>query len=460
MNRILVLSPLASQISYFKFAVSGFRSQVSAFILLGLLAIPARAQDHPILTPETVMAQTLAHSLDLQSADQELWAASARRSQARAQALPTLDARLLARHYEGLANTPIGPEFTLPVIEDRYSASVGLTQPLYTGGRITSRQQSAAQHEAAVRVSRQGVAADVALQALTAYWNWSKAFHSVASLRAALARVEAHTADMRSLFKAGMATDYETLATEVLLDQTRLRLEDAQRRVDLARARIAFLTGRMPDASALPLPPVIPADEPVAAEAAALRSAATNRAELAAARMEAWAAESLVRASRADFWPQVFLTARYEEARPNLQDFPPVDEWSEEAFVGGVLSWDFWDWGLTRGRTAEAAARAAQADLRCGQIEERITLQVREARINLLDARERLRVAERVTQSAQRNLDAATDQWKNGLARHSDVLDAQAQLTDAQYQRIAAQADVLLARAALDHAQGLLGPKG
>jgi outer membrane protein len=460
MNRILVFAPRASQVSHFKLPVSDFRSPVSALILLGLLAVPACAQDQPTLAPETVMAQTLAHSLDLQAADQELRAASARRSQARAQALPALDARLFARHYEGLANAPIGPEFTLPVIEDRYSASVGLTQPLYTGGRITSRQRSAAQHESAVRASRQGVAADLALQALTAYWNWSKAFHSVVALRAALARVEAHTADMHSLFQAGMATDNEALATEVLLDQTRLRLEDAQRRVELARARIAFLTGQMPDAAALPLPPVTPAEEPVAAEAAAREVAATNRTELAAARMEALAAEALVHTSRADFWPQVFLTARYEEARPNLQDFPPVDEWSEEAFVGGVLSWDFWDWGLTRGRTAEAAAHAAQADLRRGQVEEQITLQVREARINLLDARERLKVAERVAQSAQRNLTAATDQWQNGLARHSDVLDAQAQLTDAQYLRVAAQADVLLARAALDHAQGLLGPKG
>ncbi len=53
-------------------------------------------------------------------------------------------------------------------------------------------------------------------------------------------------------------------------------------------------------------------------------------------------------------------------------------------------------------------------------------------------------------------MEAATDLWQNGLARHSDVLDALARLTDAQYQLNAAQADIVLAQAQLNHATGKL----
>ena len=71
-----------------------------------------------------------------------------------------------------------------------------------------------------------------------------------------------------------------------------------------------------------------------------------------------------------------------------------------------------------------------------------------------------MEVAERAGGSAARNLQSATDLWQNGLARHSDVLDADAQLTDAQYEKVAACADVARAEAAYRHAVGILSGKG
>jgi outer membrane protein TolC len=70
----------------------------------------------------------------------------------------------------------------------------------------------------------------------------------------------------------------------------------------------------------------------------------------------------------------------------------------------------------------------------------------------------RARVAARAAQSAQRSVTTATDLWNNGLAAHADVLDAHSQLTDAQFECIAAAADAALATAALEHAVGALAP--
>ena len=409
-----------------------------------------------IISPADIVDRALAHSLQLQAADQEVNAASARKAQAHGQALPSLDVKAQAVHYEGLESAVLGPELVIPDIQDRYSASLGLTQPLFTGGRITQQRRGAAFQEDSLRAQRQRMGADLVLQALAACWNWSKAVYSTEALQSAVTRMEAHADDMRSLQKAGLATDNETLATDVLLDQTRLRLEEGRRRVDLARARIALLTGSELVESAAPQRPVIPGDVSVPAEGPALQAAFTNRPDLMAGRLEIRAAEALVRAARAESYPQVLLTGRYEQARPNVLDFPPSDEWKDDAYIGVLLAWNVWDWGIARAKTAEAAARAAQAKLRLGQTEEEITLEVREARINLQDGLDRVTTAKRVEQSAHRNLEAATAQSKSGLARHSEVLDAQAQLTDAQYQRIVAEADVLLSRAALLHAEGLL----
>jgi outer membrane protein len=167
-------------------------------------------------------------------------------------------------------------------------------------------------------------------------------------------------------------------------------------------------------------------------------------------------ADAEVRRARAAFFPQASAVARYEQLRPNNLFFPPEDEWNADAFAGVAIQWNLLDWGLARSRTAEVEARREQARLRAGQADERIVLQVREARIGLQNATDRLALARRAEESAGHNLKVATDLWQSGLARHSDVLDAHARLTDAQYDAVAAAADVVLAQAAMKHATGRL----
>jgi len=421
-----------------------------------LLAIQTTAGGQGVIAPQQVVSDALAHSQYLKVLDREVDAAGARKDQAKAQGLPLLAAGAQATHYTGLGDSSFGPFLVIPFIEDRYGAAVSVTQPLYTGGRITHQEQVADLQKAAAKHDLRGAEADLILQALNAYWSWSKAFYSVESLRAAVARVEAHDRDVQNLHQAGLATDNDALATDVLLDQTRLRLEEAQRRVEVAEARISFLTGQPLPTGSTPLQAQGASNPDMPPEATLVDAALANRAERAARVMEAKAAASQVEATRADYCPQVSLIARYEQARPNLLDIPPQDKWQDDAFIGVTLSWSLFDWGLRRAKVAEASARSAQAHLRAEQVQEQISLEVREARINRQDACERVTVADRVEQSAQRNLAAATDLWQNGLARHSDVLDAHQQLTAAQYEALAARADLELAEAALDHAIGRL----
>jgi outer membrane protein len=430
------------------------RRWISLAVALGVQAVTF---GETILTPEQVVEGTLDHSPQLRILDREVEAATARTQQADAQGLPTLAGTGHAWHYEGIGSSAFGP-FAIPFVENQYTAGVSLNQPLYTGGRITRQKEMAGYQQEATRHNRQGAEADLVLQALTAYWNWSKAFHAVESLNAAVARMESHSQDMKNLRGAGLATENDALATDVSLDQTRLRLEESQRNIDVMVARIAFLTGERPAADAVPAKIAPPADQPIPEETELLGSAQAHRQERAARVLEARAAKAQVEATKADYAPQVSAMVRYEQARPNLLEIPPQDRWKDDTLFGVTLTWMLFDWGARRARVAEASARSAQARLQVEQVVEQISLEVREARINLQDARQRLTVARRAQQSAEQNLTAATHLWKNGLARHSDVLDAHNQLTSAQYETIVASADLELAGASLDHATGRLVP--
>lgn len=427
-----------------------------AFVLLAQALARAEDSNLVVITPARIVRQAAAHSPVLDQAREGRRVASAERRQAEAAGRPVIDARLQALRFYGLENESLGPGLTLPVIEDQYAASVGITQPLLTGGRVGSRKAATRLSEAAAGETVSATQSDVILQAFLAYWHWSKSQKLASSLQTAVARARVHLKDAIGFRQTGMATDNDVLSSEVLLDQTVLKLDEARRQVDLALARIAQLTGEELPAGCRPeeapdtaADAVIPLDE-------ALGLARTNRPEIAAARYAAEAARSAIRGAGAESRPQVALAARYEEGRPNLRDFPPSEEWKDNAYIGATLSWTLMDSGGARGRIAEAEARARQSAARLRQIDEQVVAQVREARINLLSARSRSQTAARAEASAAKNLAAATDLWKNGLTRHADLLDAETALTEAQYQRIAALADLAASRAMLDHATGRL----
>ena len=426
-----------------------------AVVFMGLSSL-VKAQESKRVGADQILADALAHSLSVKAAEQERFATDARRVQADAKGLPSLDVDMRAGRFNGLEDSSLGPTLTLPAIEGRYAAGIVLTQPLFTGGQITHQKQSATFQQQAAAARVQSTTADVALQTLQTYWAWSKSFHVLASLQSALARIDAHAVDMRNLEQSGLATVNDRLATEVLRDQTSLKLQEASRATALARARIAFLTGfELPDA-AVPDNPAVAESVAVPEEHALLVDAVTNRAECVVRRKEFESADEGVGATRAGYVPKLYLTAHYEQMRPNSYFFPPEDRWNDDAFAGVVMTWNIFDSGLTRAAVKEAEAKRQTASLMLAQTEELITLQVKESRINLQNALDRCGVAVHAENSAAQNLKTVTDQWQNGLSRHSEVLDAHARLTQAQYDVIAARADAALARSALDHAVGRL----
>jgi len=418
--------------------------------LLHCLCISAAAAE---VSVAVIISNTLARSRTLLAARYEVDIARAVAGQAGAAALPSVDLRGSAARYSGLTDSSLGA-LTLPAIEDRYSISAGVSQPLFTGGKIMKLRRAARLSGDAAESRLEETESDVVLQAVAAYWNWSKAVHSTAALGTAVARMEAHSADTRNLLAAGMATENDSLAADVLLEQTRLRLQESIDAARTAKVRLRFITGMELAGDDTPVKPAKLAGQQLLEAETMIAQALGNRAAPQAAKLEADAATARAAAARADFYPQVQLGARYEQSQPNPLFFPPAEEVNDDYFAGVTATWSLIDWGMTRNKAREAAARQQQAALRYQDAVERVRLDVEEARIAMENAVEREKVADRAEQSATRNLQLVENMWTNGLARHSEVLDAQSRMTDAQYQLVSARADGCLADAALRHAVG------
>lgn len=402
---------------------------------------------------ERIIGDVLEHSYQLKIAGEQVAAAEAVKKQADAALFPSLDLDGRAAHYEGLKENNF-PNFVIPAIPDRYGGGVTLSQPLYTGGKISGRKQMTDEQRLSARSSFMARRADAVYQAQVAYWSWSKAFYAAESFQAAVAWMESHDRDISNLHTAGLATENDRLSTSVRLDQTRLRLEEALRYTRLCRAVVERLTGKTLSEAAAPSRPVCDEPGPVAGEQELIQGALDNRPDVQSQKSAFNAARKNIQIQSADYFPQFNANLRGEVGRPNQLNIPPQDQWQFDALIGVSASWNILDWGLTQGKVSEARAQANQAGHQLSQLNEQVIFEVRQALINLENALTRARVARRAEESARLDLKAATDLWQNGLARHSDVLDAQARLTDAGFDLVNAGADVALGRAELDHAYG------
>ena len=423
-----------------------------AFSLAGTFAACAGLAEE--VSPDMVVEEALRHSNYTKMAGEDVAAAEAVKKQADAAVYPSLDLDATAAHYEGLKENSF-PNFIIPAIPERYGGGITLSQPLYTGGRISGRRSVADEHRQASRSSLAASRADVIYQALTAYWSWSKAFYAAESYRAAVSWMEAHDRDMRNQRVAGLVTENDQLSTAVRLDQTRLRLEQALRHDSLCRAALEKLTGNPLASGAAPARPPSEDLQAAADEQALIGGALTNRPDVQARKYMLNAEQKNIDVQRSGYFPQLNARLRGEAGRPNPLNIPPNTEWLVDAYVGVGVTWNLLDWGLTRAKVSEARARANRAGYQLAELNERVVFEVRQALINLNNALTRVRVARRAEESARLDLKSATDLWQNGLARHSDVLDSQARLTDAGFDLVSAAADVALARAELDHAYGV-----
>src|SRR5690606_17979831 len=122
--------------------------------------------------------------------------------------------------------------------------------------------------------------------------------------------------------------------------------------------------------------------------------------------------------------------------------------------VGVQANWNIFDGGLSRGRTMEAEARRDRARIERESAARDISVEVRVAFSNFIEAREVLASQEKVVEQAVEALRLATARAEAGSGTQLDVLGAQTSLTEARTTWNVARHDYLVALARLQRAVG------
>lgn len=383
--------------------------------------------------------------------------------------LPSSDLQALYPYMSTLqALAPVFADL-LPNIDQAGDVRIDLQYPVFAGFRI---------HEAAEIAKLQALgkeaAADLSRRALTfeirrAYWEALRASANVETLRKALELESVVKDEVEGLSAQGMATDAEKLAEDARLDQSKLALDDAQAGKDLAFLVLSALVG---DASASSVSAIeysiasVPGSSPPpsglsdsdladARLGALVDRALANRPETRAAAMALNASLAAGVASKADLYPSLSVIGSISYADPDPRLFPVQNIYNLSWSIGARVRYDVGaiPGALERSKAAEADAEKAKADM--DRQRNAIVLDLRRCVLALRRARNSLTLTRAMVGQAEEARRAAEAKFENGLARRSEVLQAEMALLRANFAVESKLIDVEIAQADLVRAGAL-----
>ncbi len=354
-----------------------------------------------------------------------------------------------------IAETPFG-NFDFGQTE-MWDAGIRLVQSLYEGGRLGSAVRSGRLTRKAAIEDYETVLLDTFLTVRVAYYDALLALEQITVQEASVRLLERELLDNQRRYEAGSVPRFNVLRAEVELANAKPRLIRARNAWRNGRIYLADLMGyRVPDEVTAEIPLELaghletPAFEMDLAQA--LRLAQRDRTELKSLRaVEGLRREDIINA-RSGNRPSLQGFAGYGIRRSQFGE--DLDSELHGWNAGVQATWNLFDGHYTRGRVIEATARHEKAEITYDNASRRISVEVRTAYSNFIEAREVLDSQQKVVEQALEALRLAMARAEAGSGTQLDVLSAQTALTEARTTQNLARRDYLVALARLQRAMG------
>ena len=339
----------------------------------------------------------------------------------------------------------------IPVEKETRSGEIGLTQALYTFGRIG----------AAIRAAKVGLTtADDQLRIFrqAAFRDVSASFYDVLlakELRALAAQIleqrMRHLDEARKKFAAGVATEYDVLAAEVAAENARPDVIRAENLIRTSRERLKFLLGIAEQVDVVGKLEAPLAFQPQYEDTVEI--AWNNRPELSDLRKRLEIAKELVTIYDAGNLPRIDLKAAYGWRQLVFGSAAgDGQEWS----AGLYLTFPFFDGLRTRGKVIQARTELANLKIDEAKQLDSISLQTRDAVNAFQESTQIVLALSGTVKQAERLLSMAEKGYEFGVKTKLDVDDAQLNLTQAKGNLARARRDCMVANITLEWVKGTL----
>jgi len=338
---------------------------------------------------------------------------------------------------------------------DLYNLGFALSQPLYTGGRLSALYEQAKENLKETGFEKDTVIQNLILDVKKGYFSILKAKKSVQTVNSLKEMAEEHLKTAKSLFEEGVVTKMDVLKTEVFLADAEQQILQAENALALARSGFSFLLN-------------LPLSSDIDVEDVPERERRRNTIEYWTAlaceqRPELKELESVARiygynieVEKSGYRPQVALFANYLWDRGTQN---AVGEWVDSWNLGIALELDIWNWGETGYRVQKASHQKEEIEKQYALLHRSIELEVKDSYLNLETSGKQIVSSKKSLEKAEENLRVTRILYKEGMATTTDVLDAQSGLATARNSYYQAQYDYHIAYAELKKSSGMVTKK-
>ncbi len=435
----------------------------------GLLSAATHVQGNRPLSLRDSIVIALERNPTIRLAERDVQTAESGREQAFAEFLPKLSALLDYTHKSESPSLDLGPNsLTIPGLppaissafdnarislggQDVSTLKVTLQQPVFTGLGVTNTYRRSKKLLEASRSRLQTTQHALAFEVVRAYIAVLRAQKAAELSTQQVKALEAQTAQAQAFYEGGAIPKNDLLKAEVELANARQILIRAQNQVELARTHFNYALGENLD-TPLQIEELEESQPSVVELKTAIHTAMDRRPELQELAQSIEAARREVSAAQSQFFPQLSLVGTYTvDIAGGNPSFSP-ERWE----IGGVLQWRAFEGGRVRAQVSEAKISQQKATDTLQQQRNRVTLEVKEAVIVLLESEHKIRVAEKAIAQAEENFRIAQERYSAQIATSTDVVDAEALLTQARTNYFNAIYDYHLASFALKKATGVI----
>ena len=425
-----------------------------ALLILPPGARSARAEERPpapgaALTLPDALRAAAAESQTAVAAGLDVGAAREQTARAKAAFWPVLSVsgNWQGRDHEIVA---IFGSFEVPTTQKNFfTAQADVTELLWDGGRRSAALAISRGNEAATSLKGKADVQAAQLQGLGAYLKvlLLKAQRRVVDQR--IASLEEHLRVARDLYDQGVVARNDLLGTEVRLRVVKDQLGEIGNGIAVATQTLGRLMGRPPDET-LTLPETLPSPPPLPDSLEGLkRRTAENNPRIEALRASLKVNESTVKARKGEIWPSFYAQYAHTYQQNDFLAYPNANVF----FVG--LSWQVWENGSRKAAVRQAEIESRKTESEISELARSLDTEVDQAWRDFAQAQREAETARKNVEAAEENLRIEEDQYKAGLVRTLDVLDAESTLAESRFSLVNQHTTAYLKEGILAAAAGL-----
>lgn len=331
-----------------------------------------------------------------------------------------------------------------------------LLQPIYLGGSIRALNQIAKHGESMARSLKQVAEQDVLLNVDEAYWQVVSLVEKRNLAQSFVNLVDSLRSNVNDMLAEGVATKSDVLNVEVKYNEACIMLTKVDNGLSLSRMALAQICG-------LPVDTQMTLDDEASDNISTdmtmpsdnMQDVYARRADLEVLRKGIDLLKSKEDLSLASMLPKVEAFGAYSFSNPNVID-GFKKKFGGGFSVGAMLTVPLWHWGGNYNKYRASKSQTAAQKLLLEDMEEKVSLQVSQARYSYNEAFKTYNMTQNNMKSAEENLSNAQYAFKEGVLTTDDVIAAQTAWLKAKSEVIDAQIGIRLCHTYLSKVTGTL----